>query len=342
VPETVPGTSSDFDFGFGDFTETLPPAGGGDRGGAETIADIPGDYTGNDLLTLMNKSLARGGPGMSANELLQELNRAVNYKGAAYYEIPTDPAKYGRTSKDELASIVKGFLTLLSGNISSYANDPLSPTAIKTTVQLRTVGNIDSGRAIERINEYIADNFPDNIRTTVGGTAMVEASLNRLVVDSQLISVVVSLLIVLVIITFSYKSFVAGIYGIIPLGIAILGYFAVMGFLGIKLNIGTALVASLAVGIGVDYVIHFMETYKAEFKLGGNYLERTFKTSGMAIIINAVSVGAGFLVMTFSRFKILNELGTLVTLTMFISALVSLTVIPVILEAFKPKFIRQA
>jgi predicted RND superfamily exporter protein len=63
---------------------------------------------------------------------------------------------------------------------------------------------------------------------------------------------------VLVIVALSYRSFVAGIIAAVPLSIAILCNFAVMGFLGIKLNIGTALIASLAVGIGIDYTIHFI------------------------------------------------------------------------------------
>jgi predicted RND superfamily exporter protein len=99
------------------------------------------------------------------------------------------------------------------------------------------------------------------------------------------------------------------------------------------------MIASLSVGIGIDYTIHFIEAFKREYGAGGDYLYRTFASSGKAILINAVSVGAGFCVLAFSRFRILAQFGALVALSMAISAAVSLTVIPVLLTTVKPKFI---
>jgi predicted RND superfamily exporter protein len=54
--------------------------------------------------------------------------------------------------------------------------------------------------------------------------------------------------------------------GVAPLSISILLNFAIMGVAGIKLNIGTALVASISVGIGIDYTIHYIEAYVREWR----------------------------------------------------------------------------
>jgi predicted RND superfamily exporter protein len=280
---------------------------------------------------------------MDSAALVWQLRRLVNDGGAAYYEIPADPARYGKQTQEELQQLVSNYLVLLSGSIESYANDPLEPTAIKTTVQLRTIGEEDTGRAIDAINGYIARNFPKNIRAFAGGSAMIEKSLNRLVVQSQIVSVFVSLLAVFLIIALSNKSFIAGLIGVLPLSISILINFAVMGFLGIKLNIGTSMVASVAVGIGIDYTIHYLEAFKREYRASGgagDFLRRTFTTSGKAIIINALSVGAGFAVLTLSKFVMLGDLGLLIAITMMVSAAVSLTVIPVLLLLFNPAFVR--
>jgi predicted RND superfamily exporter protein len=200
----------------------------------------------------------------------------------------------------------------------------------------------------------VAANFPASVNVTIGGSAMVESSLNRQVVRSQIISVIISLVLVFIIIAASNKSLAGGLIGIVPLSISILINFAVMGFLGIKLNIGTSMIASLAVGIGIDYTIHYMEAFKrelAEFgitdlaRLNKNpreksgFLAKTFAVSGKAIIINAASVGAGFAVLIFSRFNMLGDFGLLIALTMGTSALVSLTVIPALLLALKPGFV---
>jgi predicted RND superfamily exporter protein len=286
-------------------------------------------------------------------DLVKRINQVFNadetpldYEGNDYYEIPSNPAKYGKTKPEDLTSIVSNYLILLSGNIDSYANDPLEPTAIKTTVQLRALGESDTKRAVEAIYSFAEDNFSDDVRITVGGSAMVESSLNRRVVDSQMISLLISLILVFLIIAVSNRSVIAGLIGIVPLSISILINFAVMGFFGIKLNLGTSMIASLVIGIGIDYTIHYMESFKRE-NFGSvlnntitvvDFLERTFAVSGKAIIINALSVGSGFAVLIFSNFIMLRDFGLLVALTMLTSAFVSLTVIPALFLTFKPAF----
>jgi predicted RND superfamily exporter protein len=146
-------------------------------------------------------------------------------------------------------------------------------------------------------------------------------------------------IIVLVIVACSYRSLAAGLIAALPLGLAIIANFAVMGFAHITINIATALIASLAVGIGIDYTIHFIDAFKREYAAGGDYLYRTFAGAGKAILINAVSVGAGFGVLILSQFRLMAQFGGLIALSMGISAVVSLTVIPVLLETIKPKFI---
>jgi len=279
---------------------------------------------------------------LSANDLVKELKRQVNYEGASYYEIPADPARYGKDTPEDLQRLVSNYLVLLSGGISNYANDDLEPTAIKTTVQLRTVGMGDSQEIFDAIDRYLFAHVPDGVNVTIGGATMVEGSLNNLVVRSQIISVIISIFCVFIIIAVSNRSLIAGIVGVAPLSISILVNFAVMGFTGIKLNLGTSMVASVSVGIGIDYSIHFLEAFKREYRKysgGADFLRHSFNSSGKAIIINAVSVGAGFAVLMLSRFNMLVDLGLLIAITMFTSALVSLTVLPVLLTVLKPKFI---
>ncbi|MDR1904992.1 MAG: MMPL family transporter [Treponema sp.] len=329
-------------FNFGDiFDETI-----NEENNADEITEYAesAPITPEEMIDFFERAASAGKKrGLNADELIWNLKRLTNYEGAAYYEIPLDPARYGKTRPEELQQIVSNYLMLLSGDIDDYANDPFEPTAVKTTVQLRTLGDKDTGRAIRDINRFAETNFPKDVKVIVGGSALVEQSLNRLVVQSQLISVFISIIMVFLIIAVSNRSFIAGCIGIVPLSISILINFAVMGFLGIKLNIGTSMVASVSVGIGIDYTIHYIESYKREYRASGgkgDFLRRTFLTSGKAIFINAVSVGAGFAVLLLSRFVMLADLGLLIALTMATSALVSLTVIPVLLTLIKPRFVR--
>ena len=335
--------SDDFGFGFGGLDNTEQAA----LPGLQSPIPDPSrekTYTQEEMLSLFDRagSFSRN---MNANDLIWELKRQINYEGASYYEIPADPERYGKKNSGELGMLISNYLVLLSGSIEDYANDPLEPTAIKSTIQMRTLGMNDSGTVFREIEKYIAANFPfDDVTVTLGGSTMVERSLNRLVMQSQLVSMLFSLICVFIIIAVSNKSFVAGCIGIAPLSLSILINFAIMGFTGIKLNLGTSMVAGISVGVGIDYTIHCLEAYKREYRASngtGNFLWRTFNSSGKAIIINAVSVGVGFAVLLFSRFIMLADLGLLIAITMFSSALVSLTVLPALLAVFKPKFVAR-
>jgi predicted RND superfamily exporter protein len=332
------------DFGFDNFGFDQQEGAG--RGGAldET------SFTGSEFAALLDRAASES-RGMNGNDLVWELKRRINYEGASYYEIPADPKRYGKETAAELTRLIANYLVLLSGSISGYANDPLEPSAIKATIQLRTLGMADSEEIFREIENYVAANFPDDVAVTIGGTTMVERSLNSLVVQSQLVSMFFSLVCVFIIIAVSNKSLAAGCIGIAPLSISILLNFAVMGFAGIKLNLGTSMVAAVSVGVGIDYTIHCLEAYKREYRAcaacaaygggggGGGFLRRVFLSSGKAIIINAVSVGAGFAVLLVSRFIMLGDLGLLIALTMFTNALISLTVLPALLALFKPEFV---
>jgi len=324
-------------FGFGDFgfdntpyVETSQP---------ENNFSLA-QYNTADLLRFLDTAAGKSS-NLNGADLVRELKRLTNYDGMAYYEIPSNPRRYGKDTPEELQRLIANYLVLLAGDDDSgYSNDALEPTAIRTLIQLRTTGSKDSQEVIDVINEYVTANFPKNVKVIIGGNVMYEMAVTNLIFYSQIISIFISVFIVFLIMAFSNKSLIAGVIGAVPLALAILCNFAVMGFLGIKLSLGTALISSLAVGIGIDYTIHFIEFYKREYQSGEPaFLRQTFIGCGKAILINALSVGAGFGVLALSQFKIIAHLGALIALSMLITAFVSLTVIPALLMVIKPKFI---
>ena len=130
------------------------------------------------------------------------------------------------------------------------------------------------------------------------------------------------------------RSISSGIYSAIPIVAAIIILFGVMGLTGIPLNIATVLVASVALGIGIDYSIHIISHFNHSYKITGNAktaIEETIMISGKAIIINVVSVSAGFLILIFSEMVPLQYFGLLIALSMLGSSLGALTLLPVIL-----------
>jgi predicted RND superfamily exporter protein len=299
-------------------------------------------YNTEDILRFLDSAGGKS-PRLSGSDLIKELKRLTNFDGMAYYEIPSNPKRYGKETKVDLQRLIANYLVLLAGDEDSgYSNDPLEPTAIRTMIQMRTTGSRDSQAVIDIVNNYIAVNFPKNVKVIIGGGITYEMAITNLIFNSQLISIFISVFIVFLIMALSNNSLIAGVIGSVPVALAILCNFAVMGFLGIKLTLATALISSLAVGIGIDYTIHFIEFFKHEYQSGkSDFLHSTFIGCGKAIIINALAVGAGFGVLAFSEFRIIAELGALIALSMLITAFVSLTVIPALLTTIKPKFIYE-
>lgn len=279
---------------------------------------------------------------MSTEEFMEVLFEEFNFQGAAYDEIPTDPEKYPVADKAELQNLISQYLLLYSGNLDDFADDSLEPRSARMYVVLEATNSLVTERVSESAKEYAERHFPDGYDVSIAGFSDMESAVTRLIVNSQLWSLFSALVVVFVIVSFANRSPVAGIYGIVPLSLAILINFGVMGLADIKLNVATAMIASIAIGIGIDYTIHFLARYRierGETDDRGEATKRTILTTGKAILYNAFAVGAGFAVLIASNFNPLRYVGVLVALTMLTSSLAALTVLPALLNLFRPRFI---
>ncbi|WP_253714596.1 hypothetical protein [Treponema sp. OMZ 803] len=106
------------------------------------------------------------------------LKKDINYKGAAYYEIPTDPQKYGKETQEELSMLIQNYLLLMGGNVQDFIDDIHTPATLKVNIQLRTVGQHDSEQALQAIMAYVKANFPKDISVEANGSLFIEQSLN--------------------------------------------------------------------------------------------------------------------------------------------------------------------
>lgn len=180
-------------------------------------------------------------------------------------------------------------------------------------------------------------------RIGFAGNGYITTRFSELVVSGQLASLVFSLVAVFGLTALMFRSWIAGIVNIIPIGLVMVFSFGLLGLLGVPLEIGKSLTASMVIGIGIDYTIHFLNKYRVKVRSGLSRPEEitaaTMATSGKAIFFNALVVSAGFLVFLTSNFRPNFYLGAMLSLNMAACLLVSMTVLPVILNTFKPKFV---
>ncbi len=180
-------------------------------------------------------------------------------------------------------------------------------------------------------------------RIGIAGNGYLLNRMNELVVSGQLSSLVTSLGAVFVLTALMFRSWVAGLINVIPISLVMIFSFGLLGLLNIPLEIGKSLTASMVIGIGIDYTIHFLNKYQVKVREGLTDQEHltavTMATSGKAIFFNSVVVIGGFMVFLTSNFRPNFYLGAMLSLNMGACLLVSMTVLPAILNRLRPRFV---
>ncbi len=167
------------------------------------------------------------------------------------------------------------------------------------------------------------------------GYAYVGELLRREIIRDQVFSLAVTLIVVFLFNIYVFRSVKQGLLSMIAMPFTLIINFALMAIFKIPLDIVTVSIGSISI-IGIDYTLHFIARYSIETdKNPGDRLTAlkiTFATAGKAIIFNALSVGLGFAVLSFSSITALRNLGFLLAMTMFTSCTASLVLLPAVLS----------
>ncbi len=208
--------------------------------------------------------------------------------------------------------------------------------AIKTdyTRELKTV--------IDAVQQFIEREFQDpGIKVNLAGSANNSYIWGNLLIGSQTDAIVLSKVGILLIASLIFMSLVAGLFVVAPVTLSTLFVAGAAGFAGIPLDVSTALAAGIAIGVGVDYAVHYIFRYRSERREGKDHDQataETLRTAGRTIVLNATVVTAGFAVLFFSQFPPHVKLGYFVSAYMIVSCLVAIVVLPVLFSYFRPKF----
>ena len=192
---------------------------------------------------------------------------------------------------------------------------------------------------IETLEQFQSE---DPSITAIGGNGYIRSELANIVLTGTYRSLGIALLVIFILLSAIFRSLSAGLLGIIPLTMSVLLLFGLMGLTGIKLDVATALLSSVMIGVGVDYTIHFLWRYKEERKLDRLPKEAvltTLNTTGRGIIFNALSVIVGFLVLIISSFTPIRFFGILVVVSIFSCLAGALLVLPALVLRFRFSFL---
>ena len=201
-------------------------------------------------------------------------------------------------------------------------------------------GSNKTGKHLQKKLENLTRDDP-NVQF-IAGPSLTTIELADMVVEGQFKSLVFAMVVVFILLSIVFRSSRAGVLSCLPLSIAILVLFGMMGLFGISLDIATALLSSIMIGVGVDYTIHFLWRFKVERARGLDHKEAahiTLCTTGRGIFFNAFSVIVGFLALSLSNFAPMRFFSALVVISISTCLISALLLVPSIVILTKPKYL---
>ena len=153
----------------------------------------------------------------------------------------------------------------------------------------------------------------------------------REVLDAQVISLAVAFALVAVLLAIAYRRARETVASLVPLALtiaAVLGFIAVSG---IQLNLLTAVVSSIVLGVGIDYAIHFVAAIDIARESGPGYVFRAIDSAGRPIVANAMGIAVALTALWLSPLAIHAQVSMIMWVGMVTAALTALVVLPALL-----------
>jgi len=271
----------------------------------------------------------------SLTTLVRQMSKKFNADDPAFYEIPES-----RTMISQLLLLY----TFQGGTLGDMAIGDFSAGTVTGMYKMGSSGNVSrlSGLVQEYIDEHFAESGEMRVRM-IGATTLMDRMFTQMT-RSQLVGLGTTIAAVAFLVMLLMGSIVAGLIAAIPLILTVTFSMGIMAYTGQPLDIMTLMVSVVAVGIGVDYSIHFISRFRTEYredKDANRALQATIQTTGRGITYNALTVALGFFILIFASFKGIRTFGWQIALTMGISALSAISIIPAILVQWQPKFLSR-
>jgi predicted RND superfamily exporter protein len=209
----------------------------------------------------------------------------------------------------------------------------------RISVNMKDIGSAKLPILLQKIDSAsiaIFDTAKYNVVITGSSVTFLEGS--NFIVKGLGESIFWAFLLIAICMIFLFRSFPILICSLIPNIVPLFITAGIMGWTGVSLKPSTVLVFSVALGIAIDVTIRFLVNYKQElphlnFQVHTT-LVQTIKHTGISIIYTSLVLVAGFIIFCFSDFGGTKALGWLTSITLVVSTLTNLILLPALIKSF--------
>ncbi|WP_237134782.1 efflux RND transporter permease subunit [Pseudohongiella sp. O18] len=283
------------------------------------------------------ETLPNVGGTTSIVDYIKRMHQAINEDDPDYYSIPDN--------KNLIAQLF--LLYSASGDPSDFEEEidgERRLALIRANVAVNRYQ--DNSVLVQRVTEHLNESYPvAGASATLTGDLNVDYHWIDGIVKSNLLSIVLCLSAVFLMASILFRSLVAGLFATVPVSMAVLFVYAVMGVSGIWLGVSTSMFASIAIGLGVDFSIHTLHSMQEKISaVTGSWNERLvtlYASTGRAQLFNFLAIALGFSVLMTSTVPPLVRFGALVGVAVASAFLAAMTLLPAMALVFKPAFLHS-
>lgn len=269
---------------------------------------------------------------LSIVDFIKNVNYYLNSKSSNTFNIP---------EKEETSF---NYLKMASSYGNKYVESfyTKDQKSCRLSIRMKQVGSERYAQIVNIIKNHINNNFTNNSNVKLTGVIHLLIEMQDYLIFSQIKTLSLAFAIIFIVMIFLLRSIKLALISMIPNILPIIITFGVMGFSGIRVDSGTVMIASIAIGIAVDDTIHFLyrfkKTHNNDFK---NSIEQTIKHVGKSIMFTSIVAFCGFMVLYLSSFKPIQYFGLLTAITMITAFIADIFVLPCCLLILKPTLKRN-
>jgi len=202
---------------------------------------------------------------------------------------------------------------------------------------------------IADVRRIAAEEFPPGTAAASGGGAeitgffvLLAQLVDRMLAD-QWLTFAIAAAGIFALLAVAFRSLLLGAIALVPNGLPIFVVLGLLGWAGVRINMGTAMIAAVSLGLSVDSSIHYIARFRQHLADGGmtSALETAHRTAGRAMIFSTLALAVGFLALTTSGFMPTVSFGWLSCLTLLGGLAGNLVVLPVLLTLLAPRLKRS-
>ena len=216
---------------------------------------------------------------------------------------------------------------------ANYAADPENPDQFLYRVMLRTTERqpAESKHAlIERIREISCEEFPG---VEITGYFVLLTRLIDSVLRDQWMTFGIAMVGIALMMLIALRSLKLAAIALVPNVFPIILVMGGMGWLGLSMNLGAAMIAAVSIGLSIDSSIHYLMSYQRQRQQVSlrQALRESHQSVGRAVFFSTISLIVGFAALSSSQFLPTVYFGALVSLTMVGGMLGNLVLLPLLI-----------